>query len=285
MRVLLYEHLSAGEFAQEPSLLREGAAMLRAAREDLEALPGVEVVVAPTHQAVAVLAQQCDAALLIAPEFDDILAQLAASIETIATCRLLGPLSQTIRLTADKLRLAEHWQASGVPTPATTLLNHSVIKPRFGAGCQTTLLTCNDFVLQEHVPGIPVSVAFIGEQPLRACTQTIVEVGGLLTYQGGRAPLDAALEPRAIALARRAVAAVAGLQGYYGVDLVLSDAPQRDVAIEINPRLTTSYIGLRELCEQNLMGMLLGHDCTPLRWKSAPVFFSSDGSVTRQGER
>ena len=41
-----------------------------------------------------------------------------------------------------------------------------------------------------------------------------------------------------------------GLKGYVGVDLVLSD--ERVFVIEVNSRLTTSYIGLRNVSKINL---------------------------------
>jgi hypothetical protein len=53
-----------------------------------------------------------------------------------------------------------------------------------------------------------------------------------------------------MALAQSALALLPGLQGYVGVDLVLSGSDAW--LIEINPRLTTSYIGLRQLIQLNL---------------------------------
>jgi predicted ATP-grasp superfamily ATP-dependent carboligase len=41
-----------------------------------------------------------------------------------------------------------------------------------------------------------------------------------------------------------------GLQGYVGVDLVLTN--QEAWLMEINPRLTTTYIGLRQVIQLNL---------------------------------
>ena len=71
MRIFIYESVSAGELGDDvpASLLREGAAMLRAISADLERLPGIEVVTAKK-----VSAPLFDFALIIAPEFDDLLA-------------------------------------------------------------------------------------------------------------------------------------------------------------------------------------------------------------------
>ena len=66
-----------------------------------------------------------------------------------------------------------------------------------------------------------------------------------------------------------------GLRGYVGVDMVLGDAG--DYAIEINPRLTTSYLGLRQLCQQNLAELILrlaqGETVAPPTWHTGEVRF------------
>ena len=49
--------------------------------------------------------------------------------------------------------------------------------------------------------------------------------------------------------AEKAVEAVSGLKGYVGVDIILTD--KEPIIIEINPRLTVSYIGLRKAMNFN----------------------------------
>ena len=82
---------------------------------------------------------------------------------------------------------------------------------------------------------------------------------GRFQYHGGVVPVPEVLAERAARLARRAVAPIGGLCGYVGVDMILGDAPDgsSDVAIEINPRLTTSYVGLCALAESNLAAAML----------------------------
>ncbi|MFA5870231.1 MAG: ATP-grasp domain-containing protein [Candidatus Bathyarchaeia archaeon] len=66
-----------------------------------------------------------------------------------------------------------------------------------------------------------------------------------LKLQRGIVPLRHQYEEEALDAARRAVGSFEGLRGYVGVDMVLSkDGPY---VIEINPRLTTSYVGLRRV--------------------------------------
>ena len=98
-------------------------------------------------------------------------------------------------------------------------------------------------------------------------------------------PLPASLGERAHRLAKRAIDQVPGLLGFVGMDLVLgndSDGGQ-DQVIEINPRLTTSYIGLRALAEPNLgeamLNIAIGKGVAPLRWRPGQVQFHSNGRV------
>jgi hypothetical protein len=109
---------------------------------------------------------------------------------------------------------------------------------------------------------------------------------GRFRYLGGSLPLPDALADRAVRLARRAVEAVPGLLGYVGVDLILGepDDGSRDVVIEINPRLTTSYVGLRAMADVNLAEAMLrvaiGEEVAPLAWKRGQVCFEADGRVS-----
>jgi hypothetical protein len=58
----------------------------------------------------------------------------------------------------------------------------------------------------------------------------------------------------AIELACSAAKLIPGLRGYVGVDLVLTGESAQ--VLEINPRLTTSYVGLRQVSETNLAGAI-----------------------------
>ena len=143
-------------------------------------------------------------------------------------------------------------------------------------------------ILQEFVSGRAASVAFLcgpaGNVPLLPAFQSLSD-DGRFKYQGGELPIPPDLAGRAVKLAQRAVDCVPELCGYVGVDLVLGDAADgsRDYAIEINPRLTTSYVGLRRLADFNLAEEMLraarGELVGPLRWKSGRVRFAPDGSV------
>jgi predicted ATP-grasp superfamily ATP-dependent carboligase len=70
-----------------------------------------------------------------------------------------------------------------------------------------------------------------------------VRAGSPFSYRGGCTPLDHPLAERAIDAAIRTCQAFPNLRGYVGVDLVLSRGEA--VVIEVNPRLTTAYLGVR----------------------------------------
>jgi tyramine---L-glutamate ligase len=119
--------------------------------------------------------------------------------------------------------------------------------------------------------------------PLMPAEQCIAD-DGRFTYRGGRLPLRASLHDRAVHVAQAAIQGVSGLQGYVGVDLILGAAEDgsEDHAIEINPRLTTSYIGLRRLCRGSLAQAwldVLGGREVMLKWRQSVVEFGAEGGV------
>ena len=95
-------------------------------------------------------------------------------------------------------------------------------------------------------------------QALPAARQHLA-ADGSCRYQGGSLPLEAELCRRARRLALRALQALPPVTGFVGVDLILGPAGDgsSDVVVEVNPRLTTSYLGLRRLCRDNLGAAML----------------------------
>jgi predicted ATP-grasp superfamily ATP-dependent carboligase len=254
------------------------------------------------------LAGRCAATLVIAPECDGLLEQRCRWVEEVGG-RLLGPTSAAVASTGDKLELARLLRDAGVPTPPCERLpGHgdfpAVCKPRHGAGSQATFLVRNpadlaeclvqaraegwegELLVQRFVPGSAASVAFLlgpGQEVALLPAVQHLSADGRFRYLGGSVPLPVELAARAVHLGRQAVRAVPGLRGYVGVDLVLGEAA--DWVIEINPRLTTSYVGLRALAASNLAEALLrvvdGEPAGELRWRPRSVRFYPDGAVFR----
>ena len=265
------------------------------------------------------LAKRADWTFVIAPETGGELEHLAREVLK-AGGKLLGPSPDAIALTADKLALARHWAKHRIPQPATNPADDrptvypAVLKLRDGAGSEDMqrLNSVEDYedavrlvqgtgsrIVQPFVPGLAVSVAFLvgppakdakGKEvppalvPLLPTAQRLSD-DGRFKYLGGPLPMPEPLAQRAVRLASKAVTCVRRLFGYVGVDLILGDADDGsgDVAVEINPRLTTSYVGLRAAAEGNLAGLLLdfaaGKAVMPPAWKAVSLAWTADGVV------
>ena len=256
------------------------------------------------------LARKADATLVIAPETSAILQVRCAWVEREGG-RLLGPGAQARALTTSKRQLAALWQAGGIPTPrpldrGTPHQFPLVVKPDDGAGSQATFVVADaaqltkafeqaalegqseNLITQPFVPGQAASVAFL--MGPKTCVALVpaaqhLSADNRLRYLGGSLPLGPGLAKRAVDLGRRAVHSCPGLCGYVGVDLVLggADDGSQDFAIEINARVTTSYIGLRRLTHDNLalalLRVALGEKVGKLRWRDEVVRFRADGGL------
>ncbi len=273
-------------------------------------------------------APRFDWTIVIAPESGGVLSERCLWIESAggrllgcssALTELLSDKHQTAEhLAANELPVPRgHTWEPGEPPPSFPC--PIVVKPRDGAGSQKTylvedtpalykLLACYDTSarIEEYIPGTPCSVSFLcGPHdclPLVPCFQRIgfeqytdheLQQSARLRkieYLGGCLPLPSDPARRAIDLARRAVTTLPQPLGYLGVDLVLGDRHDgsRDFVIEINPRLTTSYIGLCAASRSNLAQALLDvakGRLPSLSFNSEPIEFDTDGIVQKVQSR
>ncbi len=312
--LLIYEWITGGGLAGSPipsSMANEGTAMRRALARDFAAIPGGRLRVVVTlddrlsddpgpwiiepigvvdkADRVACLARQCDLTLLIAPETSGILVHQTRMLEA-AGARLIGSSAEAVELAGDKLALANHLSARGIPTPPSQAVRPSdglprearypaVLKPIDGAGSIDTYLipglheTPQDFfaleqaLLQPYISGQPMSATFLvdlhGRSWLLAiASQNIVVSGGRFAYRGGRIPAPGPVDLVPI---RKAVDSVAGLRGLVGLDFVWNPSMRDVQVLEINPRPTTSVVGIvRLLSPGKLASAWLG------AWKSPP---------------
>lgn len=267
--------------------------MLRAALRDFAALSGVEPFTfvdersaslvedisgvrsfASRHEErFAAAMDECDAALVIAPETGGELARLAAA--ALHRGKLwLGCGMESIILCGDKLDFATRMKQAGIPHPATWPIacffepravfgaKPWVTKPRDGAGCDGVTLRAAGqrldcahgpaLVAQEYVEGEAMSVSVVSSNRevlvLSVNRQRIGREGGRLIYNGGEImPLEP--EREAVRMTEAVWRAVPGLSGYWGIDYIAT--PRGPVVIEVNPRLTTSYTALAAALEIN----------------------------------
>jgi predicted ATP-grasp superfamily ATP-dependent carboligase len=316
LKVIVYEHVSGGGYAQQnlPSgVLAEGFGMLRCAVADFSAA-GHEVTVLldarlsklnpPLKASCTVplfyagepqrflsnLAKINDALYVIAPETGQTLPSLVKAAEETGTLSLNGKWEAVARV-ADKTILYRHLQKNGFPTPKTLTLNTSgnatnigqavkrelaypvVFKPADGAGCSGISIIKHEgqieraiakiktesanphFIAQEYLNGIPVSVSLLSNGEKAAVLSlnkqqiTLASTEEPSSYDGGCTPFDHPLRQKAFVLAQKVVESFSGLRGYVGVDLILG----KDTlfVVDVNARLTTSYVGLRKAVNFN----------------------------------
>ncbi len=251
---------------------------------------GVKVVTLPSlSRDFDRLVSSVDGVWLVAPEMDRCLERLAKRVERCGKA-LFGPGSEAIRRASDKAALARSLRSAGVSYPATiSLARHGdgttaarrlgypvVVKPRRGAGCCGVSLARNDrelrrsaalaravneneaILLQRYVPGVTASVSLLaggGRAVALAVNRQRISHAKQFAYRGGITPFDHPLSDLARETAVRAVESLPGLRGYVGVDLVLTETDA--VVIEINPRLTTAYLGVRAVTKQNVAALAI----------------------------
>ena len=267
------------------------------ARFPLAPPPGVEVVTLSIRadERAEQLDRQivsADAVWFVAPETDGCLERLAARAEHYGT-PLVGSGSAAIRRASDKASFARRLDPHSVRCPTTRVFSADVdwaewkavarefgypvvVKPRRGAGCDGVCLArdapelqravktarrvggAESLLLQRFVPGVAASVSLLatrGRARALALNAQSVRISRSFTYDGGTTPFDHPLASRAVQVAELTCEELGGFRGYVGVDLVLTDSEA--VVIEVNARLTTSYLGVRSAIDDNIAALAL----------------------------
>ena len=228
---------------------------------------------------VARVAREHDHVWAIAPECDGLLLQLH---DAVGEERWLGCTAEAIRIASSKRASCERLAACGMATtealdPANGAVpadGQWVVKPDDGAGGLDTFVfdsygaACAEYearlasgckpVLQTWVEGEPLSLSLIGgeedvqlvsinrqridrvERRAPGAHGCAIEFGGVLVDQ---IVLGSARGQTLASLAHGVAAAIPGLRGFVGIDLVWH-RERGPVIVEVNPRLTVAYAGL-----------------------------------------
>ena len=272
---------------------------------------GVRATVAPVGAELATLAIEAARAamtIVVAPETEGLLAARVAAVRR-AGGAALAPDAAFLEVAADKHATVQALAAAGVPVPAGRLLpaggewpaefaRPAVRKPCDGAGGDALVVVPPDARppspadratrLEVLVEGLPVGVSCLcgpgGVVPLTPLRQRFAAGPGS-PYVGGEPLADSGATRRAVQLAGRAVAAVerfAGgrARGWVGVDMILGHAAdgRGDRVLEVNPRLTTSFVGHAAGAATSLVRQLIdvaagrhaGHASSPAAFRIVP---------------
>ena len=211
----------------------------------------------------------CDAVWIIAPETAGVLLDLTRLSEQCG-CRLLGCTPPAVELATSKKKTLDYLNKNQIPcVPViedhTNLSDQSsgwVIKPDDGVGADACYLFTDQyslhqyisqlekekFVIQEYIQGIPASISMVchgGQTIVLGCNQQ------LFTFNNGKGRLSGLIvnglheyADQFTKIAEQVGTVINGLSGYVGVDLIITD--RGPLLLEINPRLTTAYAGLRQ---------------------------------------
>lgn len=231
------------------------------------------------------LMADAQAVLPIAPETDRLLERLTA-LALDAGSILLGSRLGAVRRAASKTATVAHLARAGIATvatcPAAAAFDNTlpawdggwVAKPDDGAGCEETLLLPDTpmlrrwlaelpdpsrFVVQPYLAGRATSLCLLcgdGRALLLSCNEQDMRIeAGRLHYRGGVVGGREADRHFYEPIAARIAAAMPELWGFVGVDLV--ETASGPIVLEVNPRLTTSYAGLRQFLGHNPAALLL----------------------------
>jgi predicted ATP-grasp superfamily ATP-dependent carboligase len=222
-----------------------------------------------------------DAVWPIAPESAEILKHISETVISQGKLLLNSP-PQAVCITASKLATSRRLSERGIPVVPTywfeeILPNHPgswVLKPDDGVGCQGICI-CRDrddlcrqfdslplgkaYVIQPFVHGTPTSLnvlALNGEAFVLSVNHqrvAMIDNGFMLLGCVVNGCLDE--RERFHQIGRAVVAALPELWGLIGIDII--DTGDGLQVLEVNPRITTSYVGLRESTGINPAGLVL----------------------------
>ncbi|MDQ3776174.1 MAG: ATP-grasp domain-containing protein [Pseudomonadota bacterium] len=242
------------------------------------------VTIGPSDDPFAVwgrCTEDTDAVWPIAPETGGVLERLSRLVLEQGR-QLIGSSPEAIGATARKHRCAEILRRAGVPAIPTRPLQHGipesdsgwVVKPDDGAGCTETFYfddaralrafaagaSNRGYVVQPYIAGTPASLSVLcrdGHAVLLSCNeQRIGRQVDRLSFEGVLVNALRRERPAFEPLARAIAGIMPGLAGYVGVDLILT--PSGPIVVEVNPRLTTAYVGLAEALDINVAAAILG---------------------------
>ncbi len=221
---------------------------------------GKAVMAKRFEDSIEKLSKKCDAGLVIAP--DEMLGSMTEIVEE--NTANLGCPSDSVRLCADKLKSTRALEREKLPVPETigngSYIGDFVIKPRFGCASEGIHRSRGgtlkeSFIATRYIEGEHLSASVITgrtQLPLTVNKQ-LIEINDNISYKGGVVPYYCNRNNEVIEVAKKTLK-VLGCEGYAGVDMVLGDKPY---VVDVNPRPTTSIIGIAKVLEAEIADLIL----------------------------
>lgn len=229
--------------------------------------------------------QQADYTIIVAPETDGILTNYVTHVREQSST-VIAPGEEFLRLASDKQQTVNALAAFGVPVPAGRILDGgevipehfyfpAICKSRASAGCDTLSILHNDkraFIFQAPVrleryhSGVPVGVSCLCGNHLEILPPMLQHFSNDPSPRYVRSePLkNCYLVSRAQSLARRSIIALEKASsdfasGWIGVDMILGTRTDGsdDRVLEVNPRLTSSFVEHSRNTEKSLVRSMI----------------------------
>jgi len=267
----------------------------------MDLLSQTESIVVQKNQNFSQILQEtmagCDAVWPIAPEMDFILLDIAKLAETLHKTAILST-PEAVKLCSNKLATIKCLQEHHINVCDTQLLSNvvaypnvqSVIKPIDGVGCeQSFIISCQDhyqqvitaidnsekYIIQPFIKGQSLSLSCLfkeGKAWLLCCNeQQVLIAKGQFQLQLCAVNIPHHSHENYQKLLEKIAQAIPGLWGYIGIDIINTDM-NGPVILEINPRLTTSYVGIHSATGINVAEQVI-------------QLLTSDPVITRKDNR
>jgi predicted ATP-grasp superfamily ATP-dependent carboligase len=232
-----------------------------------------------SHEEFARLALLCDAVWPITPEFDGILQSLCQTVELLSK-RLLTSPARVVAITGNKFntyhiatvptwmftdaawdsnrdaRLAQELAGLSSANP-TCKVEHWLVKPVDGVGCTDSYILTDrhdfeqmrsrkgPYVIQPHIEGKKTSLSCLFKEGIGWLLCANLQHFNIINQQYHLSKITVNHDSDLSAyhdLVDDIAHALPELWGYVGIDLI--ETQEQVLVLEINPRVTTSFVGI-----------------------------------------
>lgn len=233
---------------------------------DSISMSGINTVIIKPEQDIteefARLVKQCDSVWPIAPEFDGILQTLCQTVESLGKVLLTSP-ATTVAIAGNKFKTYELFNRFHIAAVPTRMLDNEysagewMIKPVDGVGCVDSYVIANRqefeqvaarkelYIIQPHLQGAKTSLSCLFKQGRGWLVCANLQRFEYIDRQYRLVDIVVNHHPDLGAyrqLIDQIACAMPDLWGYVGIDLI--ETAEQTWVLEINPRLTTSFVGI-----------------------------------------
>jgi predicted ATP-grasp superfamily ATP-dependent carboligase len=297
VKILVFEYITGGGFNKQAlpdSLAGEGDLMLNALLNNLAELNNLEVtvmrdwrldsltevntiIIGPEHDVTEEfvrLVKQSDLVWPIAPEFDGILQTLCQTVEALGKILLTSP-AAAVAIAGNKFKTYERLNRHHITAVPTLMFDNTyspgewVVKPIDGVGGADSYVITNqqdfdrigplkgEYVIQPHLQGVKTSLSCLFKQGRGWLVCANLQRFEFINRQYHLAEIVVNHQPDHglyQSVINKIALALPELWGYVGIDLIEND---RLWVLEINPRLTTSFVGIHAASGINIAEAVL----------------------------